>query len=114
MSPADGGSSRASLPAESWSGKAGLGLSQLRRILREGDGSSDTRETVPTRRCVDVLRGPPRVMRNPTAKRSLEKGRTTCWYDATESVVIHDPSHLDGGTVFRPDDGRMYFDITLE
>ena len=55
-----------------------------------------------------------RVMRNPTATRSLQRGRTAYWDDATKSVVIHDPSHLDGGTVFLPNDGREYFDITLE
>ena len=51
-----------------------------------------------------------RVMRNPTATRSLQRGRTAYWDDATKSVVIHDPSHLDGGTVFLPNDGREYFD----
>ncbi|MCY3623702.1 MAG: hypothetical protein OXH68_18590, partial [Gammaproteobacteria bacterium] len=55
-----------------------------------------------------------RVMRKPTATRSQQSGRTGYWDDATQSVVIHDPSHLDGGTVFRPRDGRAYFDEKLE
>ena len=55
-----------------------------------------------------------RVIGNPTATRNLARGRTAYWDDATQSVVIRDPSHLDGGTVFRPRDGRAYFDEKLE
>jgi RHS repeat-associated protein len=46
--------------------------------------------------------------------RQLLGGRTAYWDDATRTVVIHNPSAADGGTVFRPTgDGRHYFDKVL-
>jgi RHS repeat-associated protein len=42
--------------------------------------------------------------------RTLSKGRTGYWDAATGSVVIHDPRNADLGTVFRPTNGRQYFD----
>jgi hypothetical protein len=51
-----------------------------------------------------------RVMSNPTATRNLSRGRTAYWDDSTQSVVIHDPNHVDGGTVFKPKRGKAYFD----
>ena len=55
-----------------------------------------------------------RVMANPTATRHLQRGRTAYWDEATQSVVIRDPSHVDLGTVFRPRSGRTYFDKELK
>ncbi len=54
-----------------------------------------------------------RVMANPTATRHLQRGRTAYWDEATQSVVIRDPSRVDLGTVFRPEMGRRYFDTRL-
>ncbi len=51
-----------------------------------------------------------RVMGNPTATKNLKHGKTAYWDDATQSVVVRDPSHIDGGTVFKPRAGRKYFD----
>jgi RHS repeat-associated protein len=42
--------------------------------------------------------------------RSLSRGRTAYWDDATGTVVIHDPRSPDLGTAFRPKDGRSYFE----
>ena len=51
-----------------------------------------------------------RVMANPDATKNLLRGRTAYWDEATQSVVIRDPSSPDGGTVLKPRLGRAYFD----
>lgn len=45
-----------------------------------------------------------------TNVRSLSRGRRAFWDDETGAVVIHDPRSVDFGTVFRPRNGRAYFD----
>ena len=42
--------------------------------------------------------------------RKLSRGRTAYWDGETGTVVIHDPKSKDGGTAFRPKDGREYFE----
>lgn len=42
--------------------------------------------------------------------KSLSRGRTAFWDSSTGTVVIRDPRSPDLGTVFRPKDGRAYFD----
>ena len=42
--------------------------------------------------------------------RTLSRGRTAFWDDATGTVVIHDPRSPDLGTAFRPKDGRAFFE----
>ncbi len=42
--------------------------------------------------------------------KNLSRGRKAWWDSETGTVVIHDPNHPDLGTVFRPDDGRAFFD----
>lgn len=50
------------------------------------------------------------VVTNPTASKSLSRGRSA-YYDAgSNTVVIRDPRSLDGGTALRPTAGRSYFD----
>jgi filamentous hemagglutinin len=49
-------------------------------------------------------------MNNPSAFRELRNGRSAFWDDATGTVVIRNPSAVDGGTAFRPTNGRAYFD----
>jgi tetratricopeptide (TPR) repeat protein len=46
--------------------------------------------------------------------RELSNSRTAYWDSATSTVVIHDPSSPDGGTVFRPKLGRKYFEEVLK
>lgn len=36
--------------------------------------------------------------------------RSAYWDESTGTIVIHDMSHPDQGTVFRPKAGRAYFD----
>ena len=51
-----------------------------------------------------------RVIASPSASRQLSRGREAYWDDATGSVVIVDPNSHDGGTAFKPDSGRRYFE----
>lgn len=51
-----------------------------------------------------------RVISNPSAVRFLKDGRTAYWDDVTQSVVIRNPNAKDGGTVFKPTNGKAYFD----
>ena len=39
-----------------------------------------------------------------------ERDRTAYWHNDSGSIVIHDPNHVDQGTVFKPDTGKDYFD----
>jgi filamentous hemagglutinin len=51
-----------------------------------------------------------KIINNPSASRSLSKGRTAYWDDASKTVIIRNPRAADGGTAFRPTAGRSYFD----
>jgi len=42
--------------------------------------------------------------------RTLSGGRTALWEGASGTVAIHNSRAIDGGTVFRPTEGRPYFD----
>jgi hypothetical protein len=55
-----------------------------------------------------------RVMRNPTETRPLKDGRSAYWDEATGTVVVRDPKHPDGGTAFRPRDGKYHYDRGLK
>jgi hypothetical protein len=39
------------------------------------------------------------VLKNPSAVRQLSRGRTAYWHNPSQSVVIHNPSAINGGTV---------------
>lgn len=41
--------------------------------------------------------------------KELGNGRTAYWDDVSGTVVIIDPGDIDGGTAFRPTDGKNYF-----
>jgi RHS repeat-associated protein len=49
------------------------------------------------------------VMTNPSAMRNLSGGRTAFWDNASQSVIIRNPSAVDGGTAFKPASGISYF-----
>lgn len=51
-----------------------------------------------------------RIIVAPSASRDLSRGRRAYWDDATGIVVICDPNTADGGTAFKPDRGRKYFE----
>ncbi len=50
------------------------------------------------------------VVKNPTSTKELSKGRSAYWDQSTGTVVIRNPKASDGGTAFRPVNGRAYFD----
>jgi filamentous hemagglutinin len=50
------------------------------------------------------------IINQPSSARLLSGGRTAYWDDATGTVVIVNPKATDGGTAFRPINGRTYFD----
>lgn len=51
-----------------------------------------------------------KVVSNPTSVKELNNGRIAYWDQSTGTVVIRNPKVKDGGTAFRPTDGRQYFD----
>jgi hypothetical protein len=52
-----------------------------------------------------------KIIDNPgTPKRNLSNGRTAYWDQTTGTVVVRNPGVSDGGTAFRPTNGRAYFD----
>ncbi|MDB9489241.1 phosphatase PAP2 family protein [Dolichospermum circinale CS-534/05] len=50
------------------------------------------------------------VISNPTASKQLSNGRSAFWDDASGTVVIKNPNAVDGGTAFRPTNGKSYYD----
>ncbi len=54
-----------------------------------------------------------RILKNPTEWKPLEGGRSAYWDGETGTVVVRDPRHPDGGTAFRPRDGKYYYDNEL-
>lgn len=50
------------------------------------------------------------VVKNPTSTKELSNGRSAYWDQSTGTVVIRNPKASDGGTAFRPVNGRVYFD----
>ena len=51
-----------------------------------------------------------KVVSNPTSIKELNNGRLAYWDQSTGTVVIRNPKAKDGGTAFRPTNGRQYFD----
>jgi len=49
------------------------------------------------------------IIENPDDVKELDRGRKAWWDDVSGTVVIHDPNSPDGGTAFRPDKGKDYF-----
>lgn len=50
------------------------------------------------------------IIEHPTALRQLTSQRTAWWDEASGTVVIANPHDRDGGTCFKPQAGRPYFD----
>jgi hypothetical protein len=53
------------------------------------------------------------VLNNSDRIRILNKNRTAYWHQKTGTVVIRNPSALDGGTAFQPIEGINYFETGL-
>jgi hypothetical protein len=55
-----------------------------------------------------------KIMKEPTEVKNLERGRTGYWHEESKTVVIRDSKSADGGTAFKPDTGRDYFNKELK
>ncbi len=55
-----------------------------------------------------------RILNNPSDAKALLRGRTGYWDQLSGTVIVRDPSHIDGGTAFRADLGKLFFDEILE
>ncbi|WP_438287399.1 VENN motif pre-toxin domain-containing protein [Paraburkholderia phenoliruptrix] len=49
------------------------------------------------------------ILNNPSATKQLSNGRSAYWDDASGMVVIRNPNAADGGTAFKPTNGKSYF-----
>jgi filamentous hemagglutinin len=49
------------------------------------------------------------IINNPSDVKILSNGRIAYWDDANQTVVIRNPSAADGGTAFKPTQGKTYF-----
>jgi filamentous hemagglutinin len=49
------------------------------------------------------------ILNNPSATKQLSNGRSAYWDDASGMVVIRNPKSADGGTAFKPTNGKTYF-----
>jgi RHS repeat-associated protein len=54
------------------------------------------------------------ILNNPTEMKILTNGRTGYWNQESGTVIIRDPFKGDGGTAFRPDLGKKYYDEWLK
>lgn len=50
------------------------------------------------------------IVNNPSATKQLSGGRTAFWDNNSKTVVISNPKAVDGGTAFRPKNGKTYFE----
>ncbi len=50
------------------------------------------------------------VINNASDVKVLSNGRTAYWDSTSGTVVIRNPSAVDGGTAFKPTQGKTYFD----
>ena len=50
------------------------------------------------------------TMKHPDDFKELPGGRAAYWNDAEQTIVITNPEDPDGGTAFRPDEKKAYFD----
>jgi len=51
-----------------------------------------------------------KVVRDPTSSKNFSGGRTAYWDESSGAAVIRNPNSADGGTAFRPTNGRAYYD----
>ena len=49
------------------------------------------------------------TIKNATEAKGLSNGRTAYWDGSTGTVVIYNPNAADGGTAFKPTQGKTYF-----
>ena len=54
------------------------------------------------------------ILNNPTEMKSLTRVRKAYWDQSSGTVLIRDPPRIDGGTAFRPIQGKKYYDDILK
>ena len=54
------------------------------------------------------------ILNNPTEMKILTNRRTGYWHQESGTVVVRNPFMEDGGTAFRPDIGKKYYDEWLK
>lgn len=54
-----------------------------------------------------------KIINNPTKIKQLSRGRNAYWDQKSGTVVIKDPLGKDGGTAFKPIQGKLYFEEVL-
>lgn len=54
------------------------------------------------------------VIEKPTESKELKDGRKAYWDEERKVVVIHNPSAPGKGTVFKPKNGKDYYDFELK
>ncbi|MES2198847.1 MAG: RHS repeat-associated core domain-containing protein [Chlamydiota bacterium] len=54
-----------------------------------------------------------KILNNPTEVKTLTSKRTGYWDRTSGTVIVRDPSAIDGGTAFRPIQGKKYYDDVL-
>ena len=59
----------------------------------------------------DLVEG---ILNHPDEVKDLERGRKAYWDNETGILVIDSPNDPDGGTAFRPPDGKDWFDKELK
>jgi pyocin large subunit-like protein len=50
------------------------------------------------------------IIKNPTEKKNLSCDRKAYWDSSNGAIVILNPKSSDGGTIFKPSRGKLYFD----
>jgi filamentous hemagglutinin len=54
------------------------------------------------------------ILNHPTEKKILTGDRTGYWDQTSGTIIIRDPPRIDGGTAFRPIQGKKYYDEVLK
>jgi hypothetical protein len=54
------------------------------------------------------------ILNSSTEMKTLTGGRTAYWDQKSGTVIIRDPLRIDGGTSFRPINGKKYYDDVLK
>lgn len=50
------------------------------------------------------------ILTAPDAERTLRRGRSAYWHELSGTIVLVSPRDPDGGTCFRPDNERRFFE----
>jgi hypothetical protein len=82
-------------------------------LIADGHAGSKHAGDFPGMSVEDIKERVRETMENPVRVKDLERGRKA-YEGKNGTLVIHDPNHPDGGTVFRPPNFDKYWDEKLE